>query len=312
MADILITEQIDPSGVQLLEQAGYAITRMETREPAELAEKLKSADGVLIRILDLPAEMIRNAPRLKIISKHGVGVDNIDLDAAKAGGVAVTITPGANSLSVAEHTMALLMALAKNLPFTAGQYRKIGFAAKNCPPGEEISGKTLGVIGCGRIGSRVANMALHGFGMRVLVYDPYITEAPEGAELVPDRDRIFREADFVTLHPVLNPETFHCVGDREFRLMKPTAIFLNCGRGPLVEESALIAALQEGRLAGAGLDVTEKEPCDPDSPLFRMPNVILTPHFAPTTREAAVRVSTIAARNIIDFFEGREFPGRIV
>ena len=148
--------------------------------------------------------------------------------------------------------------------------------------------------------------------MRVLVYDPYITEAPEGAELVTDRDRIFRESDFVTLHPVLSPETFHCVGARELGLMKPTAILLNCGRGPLVEEPALIAALEEGRLAGAGLDVTEKEPCDPDSPLFRMPNVILTPHFAPTTREAAVRVSTIAAQNIIDFLEGREFPGRIV
>lgn len=312
MATILITEQIDPSGIELLEQAGHTVTRMETRDPAELAEKLRDADAMLVRILDIPADIIRNAPRLKLISKHGVGVDNIDLDAARSAGVAVSITPGANSLSVAEHTLTLLMALSKNLIFTASQYRDIGFAAKNGPTGQEISGKTLGVIGCGRIGSRVANMAMHGFGMRVLVYDPYITEAPEGAELVTDRDRIFRESDFVTLHPVLSPETFHCVGARELGLMKPTAILLNCGRGPLVEEPALIAALEEGRLAGAGLDVTEKEPCDPDSPLFRMPNVILTPHFAPTTREAAVRVSTIAAQNIIDFLEGREFPGRIV
>lgn len=312
MANILLTEQIDSSGIALLEQAGHTVTRMETREQSELEEKLQTADAMLVRILDIPAEVIRNAPNLKLISKHGVGVDNIDLEAAKAAGVAVSITPGANSLSVAEHTMTLLMALAKNLSVAVAQYREIGFAAKNSPPGEEISGKTLGIIGCGRIGSRLAKMCAFGFDMKVLAYDPYLKEAPAGVELVTERDRIFQEADFVSLHPVLNQETFRCVGERELGLMKPTAIFLNCGRGPLVDEPALIRALEEGRIAGAGLDVTEKEPCDPHSPLFQMTNVLLTPHFAPTTREAATRVSTIAAQNVLDFFEGREFAGRIV
>ena len=312
MANILITEQIDPVGPALLEQAGHTITWMKTRTPEELAEKSKDAEAIVVRILDIPAEIIRNAPKLKLISKHGVGLDNIDLDAAKKSGVAVTITPGANSLSVAEHAVAMLLSLAKSLPYVTEQYRTKGFSAKNSPPGVEVSGKTLGIIGCGRIGSRVAKIAADGFSMRVLVYDPYLTEAPEGVELVSDRDRIFRESDFITLHPVLNQETHHSVGKHEFQLMKPTAFLINCGRGPLIDEPVMIQALQSGKIAGAGLDVTEKEPCDPESPLFRMPNVILTPHFAPTTHEAGSRVSKIAAENVINFFAGNEVVGRIV
>lgn len=312
MANILITEQIDPIGPSLLEKAGHTITWMETRDQSEMAEKIKQADAVIVRILDMPAEIISNAPKLKIIAKHGVGLDNIDLNAAKEAGIAVTITPSANSLSVAEHAFSLMLALAKNIPHVPNQYRAVGFAAKNCAPGVEVSGKTLGIIGCGQIGSRVAKMAAGGFGMKVLVYDPYITEVPDGCELISDRDRIFKESDFITLHCVLCQETFHSVGQREFSLMKPDAIFINCGRGPLVDEAALIKALQDGEIRGAGLDVTEKEPCDPDSPLFAMPNVILTPHYAPTTVEAAARVSQIAAENVIAYLGNGNVVGRIV
>ncbi len=312
MAHILITEQIDPVGPSLLEEAGHTVVWMETRGQAELGEKIKDADAVLVRILDLPADILCAAPKLKMIAKHGVGLDNIDLNAAKAAGIAVTVTPNANSLSVAEHTVALLLALSKNIPQVPNRYREIGFAAKNCAPGVEVSGKTLGIIGCGQIGSRVAKIAANGFEMRVLVYDPYITEVPAGCELIADRDRVFKEADFITLHCALCQETFHSVSRRELGLMKPDAIFINCGRGPLVDEAALIEALQDGKIRGAGLDVTEKEPCDPDSPLFSMPNVILTPHYAPTTVEAAARVSRIAAENIVAFLDGGEVVGRIV
>ena len=310
MAKIVVTEQIDPVGVALLRSAGHEVTELDRKggaavEPADV----RDADALLVRIVEVTRELIESCPDLKIISKHGVGVDNIDLEAAREHGVAVTITPGANSTSVAEHAFALLLALAKNLPEVCGKYREIGFAAKNCAPGVEITGKTLGVIGCGRIGSRVARMAHGGFGMRVLAYDPYVTGAPEGVELVADRDRVFAESDFVTLHPVLNKETEGCVGARELALMKPGAILINCGRGPLVDEGALIEALQSGRLGGAGLDVTVREPCPPDSPLFRMPNVLLTPHYAPTTREAAVAVSRLAAQNVVDFFENRPVEG---
>lgn len=312
MANILITEQIDPAGPALLEQAGHTLLRMETREQSELAEKMREADAVIVRILDIPGEIIEHTPRLKLISKHGVGVDNIDLEAARRAGVAVTVTPGANSLSVAEHTIALLLSLSKNLPEITRQYREIGFAAKNGPAGCEVTGKTLGIIGCGRIGRIVGKIALGGFDMRLLIYDPYLAESPCGGELTADRDRVFREADFLTLHLPLDADTYHSVGEREFSLMKPMAIFLNCARGPLVDEAALIRALQSGRIAAAGLDVTEQEPCPPDSPLFGMSNVLLTPHTAPAARETAVRVSRMAAENVVRFFRQEEISGRIV
>ena len=313
MAKIIVTEQIDPVGITLLRAAGHEVEELGLKGGVEIpAGQVADADALLVRIAEVTGELIAACPKLKVISKHGVGVDNIDLDAAKAHGVAVTITPGANSTSVAEHAFALLIALAKNLPTVCGKYREIGFAAKNCAPGVEISGKTLGIIGCGRIGSRIAQMAHGGFGMRVLAYDPYITEAPEGVELVDERDRVFAESDFVTLHPVLNKETAGSVGAREFGLMKRGAIFINCGRGPLVDEAALIAALQSGQLGGAGLDVTAQEPCPPDSPLFAMPNVLLTPHYAPTTTEAAVAVSRMAAQNVIDILNDMPVEGRLI
>ena len=313
MAKIIVTEQIDPVGITLLRAAGHEVEELGLKGGVEIpAGQVADADALLVRIAEVTGELIAACPKLKVISKHGVGVDNIDLDAAKAHGVAVTITPGANSTSVAEHAFALLIALAKNLPTVCGKYREIGFAAKNCAPGIEISGKTLGIIGCGRIGSRIAQMAHGGFGMRVLAYDPYITEAPEGVELVDERDRVFAESDFVTLHPVLNKETSGSVGAREFALMKRGAIFINCGRGPLVDEAALIAALQSGQLGGAGLDVTAQEPCPPSSPLFAMPNVLLTPHYAPTTTEAAVAVSRMAAQNVIDILNDMPVEGRLI
>lgn len=311
MAKILVTEVINPIGIEKLKAAGHEVITMETREESELREKMKDADGMLVRILPITRELMEQAPNLKILSKHGVGVDNFDLEAAKELGIWVTTAPEANSLSVAEHAFSLMVALAKNLPGVSKAYKEIGFAAKNYQEGTEISGKTLGIIGCGRIGKRVVPFA-RGFGMKVLVYDPYITEVPEGAELVTDRDRIFKESDFVTLHCPLNEETRHSVSTKEFSMMKPTAIFANCARGPIVDEPALIEALQKGEIAAAGLDVTETEPLDPASPLFAMPNVIVTPHYAPTTRESATRVASIAAENIINFFESGTVVGRIV
>lgn len=310
MAKVAVTEQIDPVGIALLKAAGHEVTELDMKGGVELDPlRVRDADALLVRIVEVTKELLDRCPRLRVVSKHGVGVDNIDVEAAKAKGVAVTVAPGANSTSVAEHAFALLMALAKNLPTVCGKYREIGFAAKNCAPGIELTGKTLGIIGCGRIGSRVAKMARGGFAMRVLAYDPYLTEAPEGVELVSERDRVFAESDFVTLHPVLNRETEGSVGAREFARMKQGSIFINCGRGALVDEDALIAALQSGHLGGAGLDVTAREPCPSDSPLFSMPNVLLTPHYAPATAEAAAAVSRVAAQNIIDFFDQKPIEG---
>lgn len=311
MAKILVTETINAVGIEKLKAAGHEVVTMETREEAELREKMKDAEGMLVRILPITRDMIEAAPKLKIIAKHGVGIDNFDLEAMKDLGIILTTTPGANAVSVAEHSFSLLLALAKNLPAVTEGYKTIGFAAKNGSEGMELFGKTLGIIGCGRIGSRMAAFA-RGFGMKVLVYDPYLTAAPEGAELTADRDRVFAESDAVTIHCPLDASTEHSVAEHEFSLMKPTALFINCGRGPIVKEAALLKALQEGRIAGAGLDVTETEPLPADSPFFAMNNVLVTPHYAPTTREAAYHVADIAAENLVRYFAGGELIGRIV
>ncbi|MGE4276017.1 MAG: hydroxyacid dehydrogenase [Lawsonibacter sp.] len=312
MARILISEKVHPCGPALLKQAGHEVIYLEHRDQKELAEKLKDADGLFVRVMDLTPEMLEEAPRLRIISKHGVGVDNIPMDAARTRGIAVTITPGANSQAVAEHAFALLMALAKNLVPVSDAYRRIGFEAKNYQEGAELEGKTLGVIGCGRIGSRVAKMGRGGFDMEVLVYDPYLDFVPQGCQKVEELTELVRRSDFITLHAPLTQETHHMIGRELLGAIKPTAYLINCARGPIVDEEALIRALKEGALAGAGLDVTEAEPAAPENPLFTMANVILTPHYAPATMDTAVKVSTIGCQNLVDFFDGREPVGRLL
>lgn len=312
MARILVSEKVHPCGLALLQQAGHEVIYLEHREKREMAEKLKDADGLFVRVMDITPEMLEDAPRLKIISKHGVGVDNIPMETAKQRGIAVTITPGANSQAVAEHAFALLMALAKNLAPVSNAYRKIGFEAKNYREGTELEGKTLGVIGCGRIGSRVAKMGRGGFDMEVLGYDPYLKTVPQGCQKVDELTELVRRSDFVTLHAPLTQETHHMIGKELLAVMKPTAYLINCARGPMVDEEALIQALKGGCLAGAGLDVTEEEPADPENPLFNMENVILTPHYAPATLDTAMRVSTIGCQNLVDFFAGREPAGRVL
>jgi len=311
MAKVLISEKVNPIGPNLIAANGHEAIQMPSIELADLQKYIKDADALLVRILPITRELMESAPHLKIISKHGVGVDNIDLNAAKDLGIVVTTTPDANGQSVAEHTLSLMLAIAKNIVPVSNAYRDIGFSAKNYKEGMELFGKTLGIIGCGKIGSRVAKMCHNGFNMKVLVYDPYITSVPEGCELIKDRDRLFEDADVVTVHCYLSSETNHCIGKHELALMKPTAIFLNCARGPIVEETALIKALEDNKIAGAGLDVTESEPLDPASPLFAMKDrVILTPHYAPSTREAATNVSRIAAENIINFLAGKGIVGQ--
>ncbi|MEA4955388.1 MAG: hydroxyacid dehydrogenase [Pseudoflavonifractor sp.] len=312
MAKILVSEKVHPCGPALLEQAGHEVIYLERREQRELAEKLKDADGLFVRVMDITPEMLEEAHRLKIISKHGVGVDNIPMEAAKKRGIAVTITPGANSQAVAEHTFALLMALAKNLVPVSDAYRTIGFEAKNYPEGAELEGKILGVIGCGRIGSRVAKMGLGGFDMEVLVYDPYLEAVPKGCQKVEALMDLVRRSDAITLHAPLSQETHHMISKEILTAMKPTAYLINCARGPMVDEEALIQALKAGALAGAGLDVTEMEPANPENPLFHMANVILTPHYAPATLDTAMKVSTIGCQNLVDFFAGLEPAGRLL
>lgn len=310
MAKILVTENVHEVGPAMLRKMGYEVI-MADRNMDIVAREIVDADAIFTRILDLPIPLLETARSLKIISKHGVGVDNIPVDYCKERGIAVTIAPGANSQSVAEHALALMMALCKNLKKVSTAYRNAGFAAKNSAPGMEIEGKTVGIIGHGRIGSRMARMCT-GLGMNVQIYDPYIEQIPTGMTRLDSLEELLVQADIVSLHCALTDETYKMINQERLALMKPTAVFVNCARGPIVDEQALIEALQQGRIAGAGLDVTAHEPCEPDSPLFRMDNVILTPHYAPATRESSYKVSQIGCQNIIAYLSGEDPVGRVV
>lgn len=311
MAKVLITETVNEAGPKLLKEAGYELV-YAVGDAETIRREITEADAVFTRIFPLTPELLGTARRLRIVSKHGVGVDNIAVEWCREHGVAVTVTPDANGQSVAEHAFALMMALAKHIiPISEG-YKEQGFSIKNSREGIELLGKTAGLIGLGRIGKRFANMCRGAFDMNVLAYDPYLSEAPEGVTLVDDLDKLLSEADVVSLHLVLTEETRGIISAERLARMKPSAILINCSRGPMVDESALIAALESGRLGAAGLDVTDPEPVEPDSPLFKLPNVIVTPHYASTTAEAAKRVSEIGCANIIACLSGKEPAGRVV
>ncbi len=303
---ILFPENVAPEGKDYLRGLGYQLKEGRGIDRKTLIEDLRDCDGVVVRVAPVDDEVFRACPRLKVVSKHGVGVDNIDLEAAKKYGRVVVNVPTANTLSVAEQAMTLILACAKKLNRMTAEYRAGNFAVKDAVLTGEAAGKTLGLLGFGRIGRLTARMAGRGFSMRVLAYDPFLPPdaAFEDAERTDDWEKLFRESDFVSIHIPATAGTEKAVGEREFRLMKTTAYLVNTSRGKIVDEKALIAALRAGEIAGAGLDVTEAEPADPGSPLFGMPNVILTPHNAACTAEAMVRMSLGAAQGIHEVLSG--------
>lgn len=308
MPTILITEPIAENAVSALEQKGFHVQfEYEKRDSDHASEDVTA---VINRLHPISDTWMAQYPNLKIIAYHGVGYDGIDTEAAKARGICVAITPGQNALAVAEHTMALIMALSKQLTAVSSDYKKSGFSCKYKHSYSEISGKTLGLIGLGNIGARVAHMAQDGFAMNVIAYDPFLSAAPEGITLVSDRMEIFRTADYISLHLNLTDDTLHSIGRAEFDAMKPTACIINVSRGAIIDEPALIQALQEKKIGGAGLDVTDPEECAPENPLLHMDNVIVTPHIAGSSREAMERVAGMCIANIESFFAGRELPGR--
>ena len=311
MAKVLITENVNEVGPEMLRAAGYELVYADG-DAKTVEREIVDAAAVFTRIFELTPELLATAKNLRIVSKHGVGYDNIPVEWCREHGVTVTVTPDANGQSVAEHAFALMMALAKNIVPISNGYREIGFSVKYSKEGTELLGKTVGLVGLGRIGRRFAKMCHGAFDMKVLAYDPYISEAPEGVTLVSNLDAMLSEADVVSLHLVLTKETRRIISAERLALMKPSAIFINCSRGPMVDEAALIDALENGRLGAAGLDVTDPEPVEPGSPLFRFPNVIVTPHYAPATTEAARRVSEIGCGNIIACLSGRKPVGRLV
>ncbi len=305
---ILVTEPMAEDGPDWLRANGYEVKYGRGIDCETLIEDLQDCDGVIPRLAVISDEVISRCPKLKVVARHGAGVDTVDLESCKRHGVRVVNTRGSNSLAVAEHAVMLMLACAKTLHHIQALYSEGAFKeARKVTKGVELSGKTLGLLGLGNIGKHVARIAGQGFGMNILSYDPYQDPStlPEGIRLTADRDELFQKADFVSLHMAATPETKGSVGAREFVLMKPTAYLINTARGSIVREAELIEALQRGEIAGAGLDATDPEPASPDSPLFQMDNVIMTPHCGGSTLESKRRSSLGAAKGCDEILSGK-------
>src|SRR5579863_5172338 len=295
---VIVADKISERGVELLRSAGWNIV-LTTKET--LIAQIADADALIVRsATKVTPELLEKAPRLRVVGRAGVGVDNIDLEEATRRGVLVMSTPGGNAVSVAEHTFALLLSLARQVPRLDKAIHE-GRWEKSSAAGTEVRGKTLGLIGLGRIGSEVAVRA-EAFDMHVLGYDPYISEAAARevqVELVP-LERLLAESDFVSLHTALSPATQNLINANTLAHMKQGARLVNAARGELIDEAALAEALKSGKLAGAALDVFVEEP-PKNSPLVGLPNVICTPHIAGSTAEAQEEVGTQVAVQIRDY-----------
>ena len=304
---VLIPQDVAEKGKQFLREHGYEIKMGTGMDVETIRKEVVDCDAILARISSFPAEVIRAGKNLKVIARHGVGVDNIDVEEATRRGVYVTNAPESNAVTVAEHTMGLIVALAKNTVRCDGELRNGNFEIRNQIKGVDLEGKILGIIGMGRIGSIVARKAALGFDMKIQGFDPYIPadrDIPH-ARLVADLDRLLQDADFITLHVPATEETRGMIAARELELIKPSAYLVNAARGGLVDEKALAKALETKQIAGAALDVFEVEPPPVNHPLYKFPNVVISPHSAALTVECTDRMSLHAAMGIHEVLTGR-------
>ena len=294
---MIVADKISDRGVELLKETGWKIVAT-TKET--LAGELPDADALIVRsATKVTADLLDRALRLRVVGRAGVGVDNIDLDEATKRGVLVMSTPGGSSVSVAEHTFALLLALVRQVPKFDAAMREGRWEKSSS--GAEVRGKTLGLFGLGRIGSEVARRAT-AFDMRVLAFDPYISEAAAkelSVELVPMKE-LLEQSDFISLHTAVSPLTQNMINAQAIGMMKKGVRIVNAARGELINEADLAAALKSGHVAGAALDVFAEEP-PKNSPLIGLPNVIATPHVAGSTAEAQEELGTQVAVQVRDY-----------
>ncbi len=299
---VLISDPIAPDGIEILKQAGLEVLERPGMSKEELLETIKDVDAIIIRsATKMTADVIEAAKNLKLIARAGTGLDNVDIEAANRRGIVVMNCPGGNTVSAAEHTLSMMLSLARNIPqatasMKAGKWEKKKFM------GREVTGKTLGIIGLGRIGSVVADRA-KGLKMRVIAYDPYVNPdqaARMGIEVMP-LDELLPQADFITVHVPLTKETRGFINKEVFDKMKDGVMFIHCARGGIVKEDDLYEALKSGKVAGAALDVFEQEPPPEGYPLLQLDNVICTPHLGASTIEAQKNVALAIASQVVDF-----------
>lgn len=313
MAHVLVAGKLHPSGIALLDQAiGITYDYIEDVSEESYVSRIGGAEALVIRTQPLTAATVAKAPNLRIVSRHGVGFDSVDVDALNARSIPLAIVGDANSRAVAEHAMMMMLAAAKRLPRSDRAVRNGQWDYRDALEGTELCGKHLLIVGYGRVGRHLARMASP-FDMRVTAYDPFIDvdKAPDGpATLVTDLQAALPSADFVSVH--VPKSDGPALGADELARLKPTAIVVNTARGGVVDETALRAALDAGHLAAAALDVFETEPPAANNQLLEMDQVILTPHTAGLTIECAERMAVSCVQNVLDFFEGRLDQERVV
>jgi len=292
-----------------VERMGAELILAQVNKEEDLIRVCKDADGLLNQYALLTRNVFQNLPKCKVASRYGVGVDSVDLKAATDLGVIIANVPDYCMDEVSNQTISMILTLARKTAFFDRKVKSGHWDFRQGIPIYRTRGKTLGLIGSGRIGLEVAKK-ISNFGVKVIAFDPYLKKAPEGIELT-DLDTVLRESDFISIHCPLNEATRHLLGEREFRKMEKKPIIINTSRGPIIDEKALIGALQEGRISGAGLDVLEKEPPDPGNPLLKMENVVFSPHIGFYSVESISELKRRTAKNVVDVLSGR-WPASVV
>jgi len=313
---VLLPQPLEQEAVDLLKAARVEVLTAPDKKPEVVAPLLKGVQGVILRTgIFFGRDLMNRADDLWLIARTGAGVDNVDVPAATEKGILVTCVAGANTRTVAEHTLALILSLMKQLPRNDREMRRDNFGIRYKNLARDMTGKTLGLVGLGKIGSELARMCHLSFDMRILAFDPYLPPAVQNqfkswVEFC-DLERLFKTSDIVSLHLPLSPATQKMIGAREFGWMKPSAYFVNASRGGVIDEPALIQSLKEKRIAGAGLDVFAQEPLEKDNPLKDLDIVILTPHIGGLTLECGVKVSVLAAQAAIDVLSAKKPDGMV-
>ncbi len=305
---VLIPSNISEPGKDFLREKGYIVKMGSGIQEDQIIADVDGVDALLSRNEKITKRVLDAATSLKVIGKHGVGLDNIDVSYAAEKGIWVTNGPLSNTLAVAERTLGLIIDAAKRTVLMDRLMRQGDYESRNRIKGMDIEGKVLGIIGLGRIGTMVAKKACYGLGMKVIGYDPFLSpdKVAQEIEFQDSVDDVWSKADFVSLHIPSTPETHASIGMEQFLLMKRTAIVVNCARGDIIRETELIKALQEGIIAGAALDVYEKEPPAKDNPLLSMDNVTLSPHNSSLTNETTDRMGLHAAMGIHEILSGKK------
>ena len=305
----VMTQAVCPEGLQMLDGVADVYVA-DNQDPNNYLDEMKDADALIVRIAKCDGHAIENSPNLKVIGRTGVGYDSVDVKTATAHGIPVVITPGANNRSVAEHAVAMMFALSKNLVEAQQEMCKGNWEIRGAKKAFELEGKTIGILGLGAIGRETAKIC-EGCGMKVAAYDPFLSKEQVegyGAVYYENYEDLLKVSDVVSIHVPLTDETKNMISKKQLTEMKKTALIINCSRGGIINETDLVEALKAGEIAGAGTDVFCSEPPKTDDPLLNCPNLIVSPHSAAQTREAVIKMAQMCVKGCLEVAEGKKWP----